>query len=105
IGSRIQTADAVRDIVPGSEDENGAVIPLTAEGAAHLEAVHPGHHDIKNHDLGMFPLNNLQCLNAILCSHHVVPIEGQGTPQRLTYRWFIVYDQNFHLHTSLVNRK
>lgn len=98
VGARIQPGHSLRDRIASGKDQDRQIIPRAAQATTHLKAVELGHHDVEHQCVGAIVGDHVQRVDTILGQIDRVPIEGQGTPQRLAHSTIVVDYKNSHRH-------
>ena len=79
--------------VAGDDDDRQRLVH-GAQPVEHLEAVHAGHLDVEQHEIGRLALGERQAFLAGRGADELVALVLEGHPQRIADRRFVVDDQD-----------
>ena len=94
VRTQLQAEHLVEGLAFSREHDNGCVV-RRADAAAHLPAVHFGHHHVQQHHVGLFLFKRGHGGLAIVGDHRLIALFGQVQAQQLTDIFVVVRDQNF----------
>ena len=91
-----QPADGHLAVVGRSKKDDGDVLSrrVLLQTATSFDAVHFGHHDVQQDQIGFAGLHPLQGRRATGGQHHLVMLVGQKLAQQLEVFFQIVHDQH-----------
>ena len=100
VGAGFQPAHAVGGAVERGDHHDGNEMRrrVRLQPAAHLEAVHVGHHDVEQDDVAFGARADRQRLGAVRCGRHVEIFGRQARFQQLDVGGNIIDDQNTRGH-------
>src|SRR3989442_6944308 len=94
VGAKIQGLQGLIVVGVAADHDDRCLGRLLAQALERLDAVHSGHRDVQQYDLGPDDSGHLQRLPAVLGPLHGVAVVGQKFNQHLTDRGFVVYHEN-----------
>jgi hypothetical protein len=97
VRARVQAGDAAVDLRAGGEHQHRDAHPRRAEPAADLEPVRTGHENVEDDGVRRRrEIEPLERLLAVLRELHAVPLELEGSAERVAHWTLVVDDQNVH---------
>ena len=101
VGAQLQAQHLVKGLALGGQHHHGGVAQL-ADAAADLEAVHPGHHDVQQHHVGLELVELFKALFAVVGRRDLIALLGQVEPQQLADVGIVVHNEYlFVCHVSV----
>ncbi len=94
VGPGVQPGHAVTDRVTGRQHEDRRRVTGAADAAGGGEAVHAGHLDVQDHQVGPVGGRLLQGVGAVDRDLGVVPLEGEAALECFAHRRLVVDDQD-----------
>ena len=93
VGTEAQAAYLVHVFPLGRYHQDGDFLFL-ADAAADLEAVHPGHHDVQQHHVGLELVELFKAFFAVVGRRDLIALLGQVEPQQLADVGIVVHDED-----------
>jgi septum formation topological specificity factor MinE len=93
IRAKIQAKDRVSFLLAGSDDYDRR-LTLLAKLAQELIAVHFGHHDIEEDQVGLFVAGSIECVLAVGSRNHPETLFGKVILNKLAYAGLIIYNKD-----------
>ena len=91
----LEAQELIHIVGLGGEHDNRHIGELP-DLLAGLEPVHPGHHQIQDHQIHRLAGGNLHRLHAVRAGQHLIAFVFQIEFNPLDQELFVVYHQNFH---------
>ena len=97
VGSRIEPGDAVVDLCTRGQHQHRNGIPTGTKSSAHLETVDSWHEDVEDDGVSLRgATETFERRLAVSGELDLVPLEVEGTLQRLADSAFVIDDQDLH---------
>ena len=93
VGAQLQAQHLVKGLALGGEHHHRGIARL-ADAAAHFQAVHPGHHHIQQHHVGLDLVELFQALLAVAGRGDLIALLGQVQAQQLTDVGVIIHHKD-----------
>ena len=99
--AQLEAQHLIEGLALGRQHHDRGVAQL-ADAAADLEAVHPGHHDVQQHHVGLELVELFKALFAVVGRRDLIALLGQVEPQQLADVGIVVHNEYlFVCHVSV----
>ena len=101
----LEPADLVVLLLPGGEQQDGHIVPVLAQGLAHVEADHFGQHDVQQDQVRLLRPGLPQALLAVIGLQNAVALPLQVEAENVHDVLLVLYNQDglFLRHTRPPN--
>ena len=101
----VEAGDAALHLGAGGQHQHGHAVSLSADPAAHLQAVDARHQDVEDHGVGLaVRLEPVERVGAVHRELDLVALELEGPAERVAHGAFVVDDQHFHARKCAAGR-
>ena len=94
IGADLKTGHLVGLLLPCGEDDDGHVVALLPEGAAHVEADHLRQHHVQQDQVGVFLPGLFQAVGSVIGLHGAVALSLKVKAQNVYDIFFVLHNED-----------
>ena len=100
VGTRLKALHSIRGLIKRRDHDHGDVLRarIRFQAPADFKAVHAGHHDVEQHDIGTLTCANLKGIGAIAGRQHFEILGAEPGFQELHIGEDIIHHQNARSH-------